>query len=107
MKKAITLLLTISASATTFATLKYDPMTDRISSENAPKNVDQNEYNNILQVFLANIGPRTIYQLSNYELATFFSYLQSVGTPTALQLIRDIEELIKEHRKNIQRLQNL
>jgi hypothetical protein len=105
--KRLLVLLTIIASSTTFATLKYDPMTDRVSSVNAAKNVDQNEYHNLAAHILMSIRPRNIYQLSNHEIAEWFSYLKACGTPAAKQLIRDLEELLKEHKKNIARVQKL
>lgn len=90
-----------------FCTLRYDEKTDRVYSENAPKNVDQNEYNNLLLEVMNNYKPRGFVQLTTTEYAAIFSWLRIRGTPTALWLIHDLEELIKAIKREVERIGNL
>lgn len=103
MKKLLIFLL-LASSSTAFGTLRYNPKTRIYHSENAPRNVNQKEYNALIHYFATSRG---ILNMSSYELAALFIELRSVGTPAALQIIRDTEEGLKEYKKEIKRIQNL
>lgn len=53
------------------------------------------------------IQPRGILHLSPSEIAGFFLELRTIGTPAALQVIKDIEVGIKAFNRDIKRIQNL
>ena len=114
--KKLFMILTIIISSTTLATLKYDPMTKCFYSKNAPKNVNQAEYHKIIcemtevmsaLFMIQSIGTEGILKFTDHNLAFIFTCLKRKETPTALQVIKDIEEFIKEYRKNIKHVQNL
>jgi hypothetical protein len=104
MKKII-ILLAIT-SFTTFCGLRFNPRTKRYYTDASTK-VDQNEYHNLVCDLEKVIHPRSFFELTALELAVLFTQLKSIGTPTALQIIRDIEQGIKDRNKEIRRIQRL
>ena len=105
MKKLLILLLIASSSAT-FCTLRFDRQTRKYRSDNAPRNVNQDEYNEIM-CDLELTCPQGILNLTAHELVLLFGNLRAQGTPAALQVIRDIEEAIKMYKEDLKRIQNL
>ena len=108
MKKLIMLLL-IGASPA-FCTLRMeviDQQTVRYYSENpAYKNVNQNEYNEIIRDLVAKTAPRGgILGIGSYELARYFADWRLIGTPTLLQVMKDIEDFRKQFQQDVHRLQ--
>ena len=106
MKKIIILLLAITSS-NAFCALKFDQRTKRYYSEPASSKVDQNEYHNLVCDLEKVISPRSFFELTAVELAVLFTQLKAIGTPAALQIIRDIEQGIKTRKKEIRRISNL
>jgi hypothetical protein len=105
MKKIIILLLALTSSST-FCALRFNPHTKRYYTDASSK-VDQNEYHAIVCDLQQVIQPRTFFELTALELAVLFTQLKSIGTPAALQIIRDIEQGIKERNKEVKRIQRL
>lgn len=93
--KKLFVFLTVIAASTIFATLKYNPMTDRFYSENAPKNVDQDKYGELFEI----IEIEYIFNLTNHQLAQLFAILRIEGGPEGLQAIHDIEEVVQMYRE--------
>jgi hypothetical protein len=105
MKKLLFLFLVIAPS-TTFCGLKYDQKKYRFYSDKAPKNVNQDEYNGLVQQFI-NLYSADFLQGTIEEWVGMFAALRIIGTPAALQLMRDLEEMIKICKQDMQRLKNL
>ncbi|MFI5332880.1 MAG: hypothetical protein ACHQVS_02140 [Candidatus Babeliales bacterium] len=76
-------------------------------SRGAASNVNQQEYQWLFGYCLQHFYPRGYAELSAYELSVIFRYLKGIGTPAALRLIHDLEEMIKEGRKDMKRIEKL
>lgn len=96
MKKLflITILSLLSATAFVRAELAINLETGCWYSRNPSRNIDQNEYNSLV-IAISN-NPHILD-------AAIFSFLRAVGTPTALQLIDDLEKYLKEFKKDARR----
>ena len=96
MKKLIFFVL-ISIASSVFADLVYDPTTHVIYCKSKAKNIDQNEYRSLLRHCIQ-IENNIIVMVKNRKISPkkdflnqCISYLRKVGTPTALQLIKDLK----------------
>lgn len=105
MKKLLIFLLTMSASIA-FGTLKYNQKTSRYYSENAPKNVNQEEYHGLVCLFNL-LHPQGMNEMMPSDWADIFTALRMVGTPAALRLIHDYEEMIKQYNRELARIRSL
>ena len=105
MKKLLVLLLAITTS-TTFCTVRWDNQRRVYYSENAPSNVNQDEYDELVYGIELRY-PQGVLSLSVHQLAVIFATLKMRGTPAALQVIRDTEEVIQAYKKDMKHLQCL
>ena len=98
--------IAIFAHATIFAELAFNKDTGKFYSKNPSENVNQEEYNSlaagVMQIF-AQKGRA----MSEGDLAVIFFGLRKIGTPASLQLIKDIEKLLKDLKEELLRVQNL
>ncbi|MDR3549995.1 MAG: hypothetical protein P4L31_01150 [Candidatus Babeliales bacterium] len=88
--------ITIAISASVFAELRIDKK-GHFYSYGAARNVDQKEYNYLVEEFFQfiNVNP---HLNDTAIVASFFVCLKMVGTPAAKRLIHDIEKLVKTYR---------
>jgi hypothetical protein len=92
------------------ARLRYEAKNGTFYSEGAPKNVNQEEYNELateLSQWLKIYHPDFIFYPIDQRLQIDFiliSQLKKVGTPAALRLIHDLEKLIKETKNDLNRI---
>ena len=91
MNKSLLFLLLLITASSLFADFKFDESTGKYYCVNAgkPKSIDQEEYDRLFRAAMADA--RDMYgQFSWYK---FFYYLNLIDSPTAEQLIRDVQKI--------------
>ena len=95
MKKLIFFVL-ISIASSVFADMVFDPVTNRAYCKTNAKNIDQAEYGMLcihcLQLSVnieTNKGRTGTKELLNQVIIV---YLKKIGSPTALQLLKDLKK---------------
>ncbi len=102
MKKILIAFLVLTMQVAV-AELSYDSRTGKYYSKNAPRNINQIEYNELAVVFFKRIN-KIQNIVPGAEIAGAFGMLRMVGTPTALHLIKDLKawfEAINNDMKDI------
>jgi len=101
MKKLIIALVLSLSTSTIFAEVAVNTKTGKFYSKNAPKNINQEEYH---QIWVSMIQ----WAKSNPYIHDFdkvlFMHLRTIGTPTAIRVIHDLQQLHKEAIKDLKKL---
>ncbi len=88
MKKQLFLLILTTISLNAFGQLCMDQKTKKFYCLNPRYTIDQREYDKLVRKF-AEMAKK------NEPDIALFGFLRVVGTPTALQLIEDIKEMVQ------------
>lgn len=104
-KLLISCLVLVSSFAV--AELAVNEATGKFYSKGASSKVDQNEYHNLFLEYVAYANQRGPGPLSSADIAVYFVRLKTSGTPAALRLKHDLEELIKIVRADMRRIEKL
>jgi len=105
IKKVLIVLLLLLSSLPIAAQLSYNPATGKYYSKGARRNVDQNYYHALLSEVSARFSALDSRGATEAEYRQvwiiLFSGLRQIGNPTALRLLKDLENHLKVVKKDM------